>query len=101
MNDWTKDSQVIEAGKRFDESRARWLKIAPVDGLLRTDATEDQEIAFIEMRSADRAYEWARDAAIHRVMLNLCFEDVDTGWPRGLRMSRAYAGNRQPDMHYR
>ncbi len=77
MGDWNQDPLVIAAIREFDAARARWSQIAPADGILRTCATTEQQIAFARMQSADSAYVWARDIAIHRG--RSVFEDVDSG----------------------
>jgi hypothetical protein len=71
MDDWTQDLQVIAATREYDWRRAQWVKIVHADGLLRGGCSEEQDIAFIRMRASDRAYEWARDDAIHNVMSNI------------------------------
>jgi hypothetical protein len=51
MGDWNQDPPVIAAIREFDAARARWLRIAPADGILRTCATAEQQIAFARMQS--------------------------------------------------
>ncbi len=87
MGDWAKDPAVIQAISEFDESRAAWLLIRPMYGDLNCFVSVDQVTAFIRMKIADHAYVWARDNAIHRVMLNYTQADAGLLWPEDIALS--------------
>jgi hypothetical protein len=92
VGDWTQDLPVISAIREFDVAHARWLKVAPADGILRTSASIAQQTAFEQMRTADRAYIWARDLAIHRVSLDFSHEEPWLRWPTQSKVSLAKSG---------
>ena len=67
MSDWTHDPPVLIAIHEFELAHAKWLLVAPADGILGTGASAAQQAAFDRRRRADRAYVLARDCAIDRV----------------------------------
>jgi hypothetical protein len=87
MNDWTQDPLVMVAIREFESARDSWLQIAPDDGILRTDASLEQDVAFARMRVTDRAYVWARDNAISRVTWNTSVPEP--GYRRPQEVDRA------------
>jgi hypothetical protein len=82
MSDWTQDPKVITAIREFESARDDWLRVAPDDGILRTDASPMQDIAFSRMRTADRAYVWARDNAIGQATWNSSDSEPASRWPQ-------------------
>jgi hypothetical protein len=93
MGDWTQDPPVVTAIREFEAAHARWLKVAPADGILRTSASIEQQTAFDRMHTADRAYVWARDTAIHRVTRDFSYDEPYLRWPAVNKINLAKSGS--------
>jgi hypothetical protein len=98
MGDWTQDPPVITAIRDFEIAQARWRQVAPADGFLSTSANFAQRTAFAQMRSADRAYVWARDIAIHRVRLDFSYDEPQFRWPTEDKVNLAKQRRRTTDL---
>jgi hypothetical protein len=93
MSDWTQDPLVIIAIRAFESARDDWLQVAPDDGILRTDASAEQDIAFARMRATDRAYVWARDNAIGRATWDTGVPELASRWPQEERRVELLGSN--------
>jgi hypothetical protein len=70
MDDWTQDPRILYAVKTYNTAYAAWLQVGVAGETARLDSPPKTVAIYLRLRAADRAYVYARDAAIAQATVN-------------------------------